>query len=421
MKRRHFTGVVCLALTAQLSLGFGLSSLRGNVATVGSLNVVESNETATEIKAKWDKMDEFLKIMFQIACKWKHGADVRGEVREKLTDGEIGRNEVADTKAQLQARNVQDMKQACGRITATFKEKCRTGCGDRWNEAMEKRSECDGKCVKVYDKFESTCDDKSANLGEVYEMSLKDAAARKQCHEGYCSAFPTVWMKTDKAEMEAERDKGCEGKCTEKSIKLACQRQWQLQADFVGDKVASACFEKGTTKACFDGKKETASQKQETCSSGGKTGCTTQYDECVTAGKTDESHPDAGAFCTERKKMCQSQVVEGCLAEHKSALDAAQKSCETADAATQTVCKEEAMAAKQEAASDKCIAEKTPACTANCNKKCDVGALDGCLANLKSEYDPTTEFCGEVWHLLQKSSEIDPVTGDPIVFLVSKK
>ena len=63
---------------------------------MGSLNVVESNETATEIKAKWDKMDEFLKIMFQIACKWKHGADVRGEAREKLTDGEIGRDEVED-------------------------------------------------------------------------------------------------------------------------------------------------------------------------------------------------------------------------------------------------------------------------------------------------------------------------------------
>jgi hypothetical protein len=282
---------------------------------------------------------------------------------------------------------------------------------------MEKRSSCDGKCVTVYDRFQKSCEDKAGNLKEVYEMSLKAAAARKQCHEGFCSAFPTVWMKTTKADMEAARDEGCAGQCTQDGIATACQRKWQLQADFVASAVASDCFEKGTSKACFDTKKETASQAQETCSTEGKTGCSTQYDECVAKGQTDSSHPDAEAFCTERKKMCESQVVDRCLAEHKAALEAAQKSCEKDDATSLETCKEESMSAKEQAAKDKCIAEETPACSTNCAKKCDVDKLDGCLANLKSEYDPTSDFCSELRHLLEGSSEIDPVTGDPVVLL----
>jgi len=88
-------------LAAQLSLGAARSarrlrahtsapasvpiSLRANVSIVSS--GAESNETAAEIKAKWDKMDEFLKIMFQIACKWKHKNDVQGEAKEQFTKG----------------------------------------------------------------------------------------------------------------------------------------------------------------------------------------------------------------------------------------------------------------------------------------------------------------------------------------------
>ena len=32
--------------------------------------------TPASIHEKYDKMDEFLKVMFTMACKWKHGKDV---------------------------------------------------------------------------------------------------------------------------------------------------------------------------------------------------------------------------------------------------------------------------------------------------------------------------------------------------------
>jgi len=197
-----------------------------------------------KIHEKWDKMDDFVEIMFTIACKWKHGNDVNGLAASKLKSGKLKSGGVTAFKAKTQARNVQHLKAACGTIVASGKKKCRQGCADRWGVAMGKRNECDGKCVKVYDHFESECLIKADNLEKVYAMKLDRSAARKQCHEGNCPNIPTTWMMTKNEDMTAEVEKQCKSQCDEKGIKAQCERAWVAQVDFVLPSIASTCFAK---------------------------------------------------------------------------------------------------------------------------------------------------------------------------------
>ena len=44
--------------------------------------------TVEGFEEKWDKMDEFLKVMFTMTCKWKNGKDVSGAAAEKLKKGD---------------------------------------------------------------------------------------------------------------------------------------------------------------------------------------------------------------------------------------------------------------------------------------------------------------------------------------------
>lgn len=396
-------------------------SLRLNEAARRSL-LSEEPEIATpeEIHAKWDKMDEFLKIMFTMSCKWKHGKDVNGLAAEKLKNGEISGDEVDEFKAGVQAKNLQGVKDACGMIVANGKKSCRQGCADQWGNKMEKRNECDTSCVSAYKKFELRCAGKAANLEKVYEMKLNAAAARKQCYEGHCDGFPTVWMKEDAAGMEEERTKQCENQCTEEKIKVQCRQKWQLEADFVAGDVTQECFDESKAKQCYEDKKSTAGTDQETCSSDGKATCEEQHAQCEADGKTSETFKSAADFCADRKKMCEEQVVSKCLSEHKAALEKAQKDCEAEDAEFMKTCQSEKMEAKETEASEKCVADKTPKCPETCAAKCPVDKLEGCLKNLESEGDVAKDFCEDFWSLLHESSEVDPVTGNPIVLLSSK-
>lgn len=380
--------------------------------------LVAQNSTPAEIKEKWDKMDEFLKIMFTISCKWKHGKDVNGAAAEKLQNGEIDHTEVEEYKKELRDNNLQGLTEACGKITAVGKERCRLGCGERWGEAMENRNECDGKCVTVYANFETDCKAKADNLQKVYEMKSSAADARKTCHEGFCKNHPTVWMK-DAADMEVERDAQCATVCTEERITMACQRKWQLLVDFKMSAIASKCFEEGQVKTCYEGKATTAGTDQETCSSDGKSACATQSDSCKTDGDADNTFDEAKEFCEERKKLCESQVVEKCLKEHKAALETAQKECEDGDSEAMKECQADELTTAETTHMTDCTAETTPTCTSDCEKSCKVEELSTCLDNLKSEHDPATDFCEDFWNLLHDSAEVDPVTGDPIVLLAN--
>lgn len=415
----HNSLLLVIVLVALRALPGYCRSLRSSGNTAHLAVAAARNQSVSEIHEKWDKMDEFLKIMFTIACKWKHGKDINGAAAEKLKNGELEPDEVEGYKKELQAENLQAVGQACGKMTAIGKEKCRSGCSERWGEAMEQRSQCDDKCVTVYTRFETTCKDKAENLEKVYDMKLSQATARKRCYEGFCPKLPTVWMNEQGSAMEAERDTQCDQYCTAEKIEIACRNKWQLEVDFVKSDITSSCFGEGKVKECFEEKKTTASSTQTQCSEEGKTKCTEQFESCKADGKTDETFKEAGEFCTERKKMCESQVVDNCLKEFNTALDSAQKECEGGDSEAMATCETEKLATAEQEAMEKCTAERTPTCVQTCKDECNTDKLGECLTNLKSESTPTEDFCEDFWKLLHSSSEVDPVTGDPIVLLAN--
>eukprot|EP00927_Polykrikos_kofoidii_P033803 TRINITY_DN2864_c0_g1_i1.p1 TRINITY_DN2864_c0_g1~~TRINITY_DN2864_c0_g1_i1.p1 ORF type:complete len:437 (+),score=99.41 TRINITY_DN2864_c0_g1_i1:84-1394(+) len=390
------------------------AGLRG----AGGSSAVDPSSTPADIHEKWDQMDEFLKAMFTLSCKWKHGKDVNGLAAEKVKNGDLEVHEVAAFKEKVRADNLQGVTRACGLITANGKQKCRQGCADRWGNVAKQRHNCDESCIAVYARFETSCRSKAENLEKVYRMKSDQAAARTRCRDGFCGEFPTVWMKTDVAGMTSELDKLCAAQCTAASIEVACSQKWQLELDFVRSDVKSTCFEQGQVKTCFDGKRSAASTAQTTCSSTGKQTCEAQFNSCKSDGKVDETFKEANEFCSERKKMCEQQVVEHCLKEFKSALESGQKECEGADTDAAKTCETEQVQQKQQEMMIACTNEKTPKCPTECKATCPVDKLDGCLSNLKNTGDATKEFCEDFWDLLHDSAEVDPVTGNPIVLLV---
>ncbi|CAK0838835.1 unnamed protein product, partial [Prorocentrum cordatum] len=134
------------------------------------------------------------------------------------------------------------------------------------------RHECDEKCITSYANFERDCTGKADSLELVYEMRLKAAAARKQCHEGYCEEFPSVWLKKKK-DMKAEADKRCDDYCKKEKLVERCENRWTLQVDMVYPSVKSGCHNSSTeVQACFSEKSQAASGEEETCQSSGKAG-----------------------------------------------------------------------------------------------------------------------------------------------------
>lgn len=397
-------------------------SLRSGVRKNQSLALVAADPAdPKDIHEKWDKMDEFLGIMFTMACKWKHGKDVHGLAAEKLKEGEVdGADGYNDYVAKTQAENVKGLTVACGNIVAVGKKKCRQGCATRWNEKMGKRDGCDEKCVSVYDTFETSCKSKVDNLDKVYNQKNERKAAQKQCYKGFCEPFPMVWMKAEESEMKDEVKTQCENRCTDDAIKSGCQKKWALEVDFIIAEVGSKCAEESGVSKCFDSKKESIDSDYKKCKSDTEKSCGDDYKTCKDKGNTDNTFKDAKAFCDDRKKMCLKQADEKCIDENKANLDKAQKGCEeTADKAL-TKCKEDTLKEKEEKAEKKCISETTPTCKDDCAAKCQVGKMNKCLDTLSQKDDPTKMFCQDFWRLLHESSEVDPVTGNPIVLLASK-
>lgn len=416
--------LLLLAVTNGVAEAVGRSLRRQSILLAAEEDPITADtdikEVTTAIHEKWDKMDDFLKIMFMLACEAKHGKDVNGLAAEKLKDGSISGGEVEDFKKKTQKQNMNQLMKACGAIVAKGEGPCRERCADGFGDKMEKRNECDKKCIEAYGKFENSCQTKANNLEKVYEMKLAQASARKTCHEGHCSIFPTVWMMDDAAEQQAEVDKGCEGRCTEDAIKAACEKKWALNVDFLTPAIRTECFEKSSAKACLEEKKGTISTEEETCQTEGKGTCEEQFTECNTKGETDSTHKEGKEFCTERKKMCESQVTDSCLKKHKGALDAAGKECEKTAAEELKTCEKETLETKETEEMDACVAEKGPKCTEDCNKDCDVAKMNDCLGKLESENDAGEMFCSDFWRLLHESSEVDPSTGNPIVLLAPK-
>jgi len=381
---------------------------------------VAANSSVKEIQEKWDKMDDFVGIMFEIACKWKHGKDVNGLTAEKLASGELKGGDATKFKMKTQERNVQELKQACGRIVAANKGKCRQSCADRWGVEKGSRAACDAKCVTNFATFEAQCLEKAEHLKMVYTTKLNRAAARTTCNEGHCPLFPTVWMSETEPEMKAEADKQCSSQCTEDQIKVKCQHKWLLEVDFLRPSIRSACFEEGKASICFNEKKGPASTAYDMCMTDGGSTCDTQATTCNSEGKTDATFKDAKAFCDSRKKMCKEQVTEHCHKDYTTALDTAKKECEEADKQSLNDCETTQLGQKETEEASKCLSEMTPKCSDECHAKCNTVALHECLSNLKTDNDATELFCKDFWHLLHESSELDTATGDPSLPLALK-
>lgn len=395
--------------------------VRSQKAESGLLVNSSAIPTNAEIKEKWDKMGEFMEIMFIMACKWKHGKDVHGAAVAKGKSGDfVDQKQVVAFKEELRSKNVRQLANACGSIVGSGKGKCRQSCGDRWGQLMGKRSACDGKCVAVYKAFESGCRSKAANLEKVYAMKVQMATSRERCYEGHCGKIPTVWMKADAAAMNSEVTKQCDNQCTEKRIKTRCDQKWQLEVDFVRGDIENKCFEESTVVSCFDTEKGTISTDYDTCVSKDKGTCDTQFDECKTKGKADANFKSAKEFCEKRKEMCVEQVDKSCLKENKEALDKAKAKCEKEGKDGEDKCVDEKMTAKETEVVDKCKTDLPPKCKADCKKSCEVDKMQSCLSNL-SDDDPSEAFCTDFWHLLHESGEVDPMTGDPIVLLSQKQ
>jgi len=396
------------------------ASLRQSVATNSYFvqdNTMSESDPIRDIEEKWDKMDDFVGIMFTLACKWKHGKDLNALASHKLRSGDLVQGEVTDFKAKIQGQNAQHLKEACGRLVASSKGKCRQSCSSRWGVALARRADCDKKCITLWENFENQCNKQVDHLKMVYEMKLNAAAARKQCHEGHCAKFPTTWMLDTEEDMKNEADAQCEKQCTEEQIRLGCERRWLLEVDFLRPSIRSTCFMDGQAKACFDGKKASMSGEHEQCTTTGKSTCESQYAQCQQEGKTDSTFKDAQEFCDSRKKMCESQVTKHCQNEHKTSLESAKEECEKADEQALQACVTEKLSEKETEETTKCIGDMTPKCSEVCHQKCNVAAMSQCLNNLKSEHDEAEDFCEDFWRLLHESSELDPATHDPVTQL----
>lgn len=377
--------------------------------------------TKSEIMEKWDKMDELLEIMFMLACKWKHGKDVHGITAEKARSGNLHYREVHAFKEQLRAKNVQQLTAACGTIVARGKGTCRQSCADRWKEATGKRAACDDKCVSAYAAFERSCAAKAQNLEKVYAVRVKMADAREQCYRAWCDEFPSVWMKADAAAMTVEVEAQCARRCTPDQIEKRCERKWQLEVDFLRPTFELSCHGNSTVTQCFDVKKSQESTAYDTCILTDSATCETQLSDCKTKSLTGQTHRQAEEFCQERKKMCSEQVTSHCLSAHEAALKKHKVQCEEEGANGMEICVHEALSAKELEVVDGCKSTLPTKCAHECHGKCETQKMNQCLLRLASDHDPAEVFCQDFWDLLHKSSEVDPMTGDPIVLLSQRR
>jgi len=384
---------------------------RGSTAVVGD----PAPAKPADIKEKWSKMDDFLEVMFTMACKMKNGKDVAGLAKSKLKSGEVeGADGYAQAVKEIQAGNVKALEKSCGLIIAESKKDCRDGCAARWNQAATDRDDCDTKCESVYANFDRSCKSKAEGLTQVYAQKSQKAAGQKQCYEGHCKEFPMVWMKSSDKDKNTEVEKQCKDRCTDENVKHGCQKKWALEVDFITASVASKCAEDSGLKKCFDGKKGEATTAYDKCQKDSKGSCDSDFADCKKKGNTDKNFKDAGAFCTDRQKMCKKQADEKCVSANKADLDKGEASCEKTAATELKECEGTELGKREEAAEAKCIAKRGPTCKGDCKGKCEVGKMNKCLLMLTTKEDPGKVFCNDFWQLLHASAEVDPVTGNPI-------
>jgi len=310
------------------------------------------------------------------------------------------------------------LKESCGLIVASGEKTCRQGCQDRYGKWMTKRDKCDTKCETAYDNFENLCKGKAENLAIVFDTKQGAAAASKQCYEGHCKEYPSVWIMEDETAMNTEVTARCNTWCSPAAIKTRCEQRWTLEVDFKLPNITTTCFEMGSVGDCYNAKKTPADTYHGTCVSGGEGECDSQHTNCTSEGNASANFKEAKEFCDQRQHMCKKQTTAHCLDNYTSVLNEAKADCEASGEAELKACEETQFNLQETAHLNNCTAERTPECQSDCkNNRCNVMNMTSCLKNLPSTANMTKEFCTDFWGLLHSSSEVDPVTGDPIVLL----
>jgi len=370
-------------------------------------------------KKKWGAMNDFLEIMFTIACRWKHDKDVHGLASHKLQKAfDAGKKattgEHNEFMKSIHAKNVEELNMACGQVVAVGLKKCRLGCQERHHNQMDDREKCDTACEDSYKKFEGTCKSKADDLETIYKAEMTALAAKQGCLEEHCAKFPTVYTKEKGEEQKKEVDDRCKTYCEEDKVKVRCEGKFALQADMMVADIKAECnAEHGSNADCLKEKKADVEAADEKCVADKDT-CASQHDECMGSGPEGQ----VKATCDARKKMCEEQVTERCQAEFKAGLEKATKECESETEEATEKCQDETMKKKEEEEVKACVEGGQPKCDKDCHKKCDVDKMNTCLdAFAPGDSNPTNDFCKAFWGFLKDSSEQDPVTGDPIVLL----
>lgn len=321
------------------------------------------------IKKKYDAMGDFLEIMFVLSCRAKHKTDVHGLAAHKLRKDGLTLDEFNTLKKDIQAKNLVELKEACGMIVAQGKKSCRLGCATKFNAALKLRNTCDGKCVESYKNFESGCMSKAKDLQEVYEAEMKKQMAMQKCFTDFCEHFPTVTtMEEDKQKEEV--DKRCEDYCDADKISMRCESKVRFDAGFWGGAIKDTCWGKEDLKGCLDEKKKDVNP--------------------------DDMKPE----------------------EYKKALAKAQGECEKASEESMKKCEAEEYKKREEDAQKECEEKSAPECDKDCHKLCEVDRMNACIGKLNTEVgDATEDYCTEMWKFLHESSGRDPVNGMPIVLV----
>merc|ERR1740117_384164 len=118
-------------------------------------------------------------------------------------------------------------------------------------------------------------------------------------------------------------------------------------------------------------------------------------------------------------KMCKKQTNEACSKDQKASLASSKTTCEKQAGEALIKCVDDALSTEKAQFVSECNTADGTACSTGCEVGCQVGKMTTCLEHVQSDH-VVPMFCGDLWHLLTTSSEVDPVTGNPIA-LLSKK
>lgn len=379
-----------------------------------------------DVTKKYTDAESVSEVLFKIACNAKHKTDIDGLARDKAKQEEFTEKEFQAYVKKLQDANMVQMKEVCGHVNAKAKHECATHCTENWAKGGEyslpmRKKRCNDQCTLKHDNWETECMVQVENLGQVYVAEQGNLANTKKCQEIHCKDFPaTLMMKEDEA--NDHKKEGCKDQCTDKQIKAKCVKRWGLNADTAGMAYQEECQEE--TKAdvldpCVDDGTTKADDDSKTCKDDGKTKCDDEHTKCLDEAKSGGEDTMVGAhadsICGVRKDVCNTQVTEKCMNEHKEALEKMGKKCKKEYKEKSKECYDKKMEDGAKEFKDKCFDDIKPTCKEDCEEDCQIGDMQTCKKDMIAKaFGATAKYCQGLWRWMFDSEQYDMKTMDPI-------